>query len=58
MYCVVTNFLGYVDHFAFPDDIPEEEHWEYSSQTEVKAWHAASRAVLTQRDDLQPPNSM
>ena len=52
------NTVSYVDHFAFPDDIPEEEHWEYSSQAEVKAWHAASRAVLTQRDDLQPPNSM
>ena len=50
--------VSYVEHFRFPDCIPPERHWHYSSFGEVKEWHAASRAVLATRADLQPPTCM
>lgn len=46
------NTVSYVAHFDFPDSIPAERHWEFSSHAEVREWHAASRAQLTQREDL------
>ena len=50
--------VSYVDHFRFPDEMPAERHWFNSTHQEVKEWHTASRAVLAQRDDLQPPTAM
>ena len=50
--------VSYVEHFRFPDEDPHEDNWHYSSFGEVKGWHAASRAVLVTRADLQPPTCM
>ena len=52
--------VSYVRHFDFPDTTPPENsgHWFSSTFGEVKEWHQASRAVLAQRPDLQPPTSM
>ena len=52
------NNVSYVPHFAFPDADPPQEEWLMSTFKEVRAWHQASRAVLAQRDDLQPPTCM
>ena len=52
------NHVSYVPHFQFPDHTPPEADWFVSSYKEVKRWHAASRAVLAQRPDLQPPTTM
>ena len=48
----------YVPHFEFPDEIPHEDEWLESTYGEVKEWHSYSRAILAQREDLQPPNGM
>ena len=55
-----NNRVSYVKHFDFPDSDPPEAsgHWFESKYSEVKEWHDASRAVLTQRDDLKPPSGM
>lgn len=53
-----NDTVSYVSHFAYPDTVPPENRWMYSSFGEVKKWHAASRAVLAQRPDLQPPSCM
>ena len=50
------NVYYYVNHFDYPDTIPDEQH--YSSHREVKECHDASRAELAQCEDLQPPNGM
>ena len=50
--------ISYVDHFRFPNTIPPMNNWFESEFDEVKEWHAASRAVLAQREDLQPPTCM
>ena len=52
--------VSYVDHFRFPDSTPPEASgfWLQSTYGEVRGWHAASRHVLLQRPDLQPPTSM
>ena len=50
--------VSYVPHFAFPDRDPPENEWLYSSFGEVQEWHRASRHVLAQREDLQPPTCM
>ena len=50
--------VSYVPHFAFPDTTPPQNRWFMSSYREVRGWHAASRAVLLQRPDLQPPTCM
>ena len=50
--------VSYVDHFQFPEDIPDERHWFVSSYDEVKTWHRLSRAILVQREDLQSPTCM
>ena len=52
------NYVWYVDHFAFPDADPDREEWEHSKFEEVKEWHVNRRAVLSQREDLQPPTGM
>ena len=48
----------YVSHFDFPDEIPHEDEWQESTYDEVKQWHNDSRAILAQREDLQPPTGM
>ena len=50
----------YVKHFDWPDHNPTQEEtvWFESEFDEVKEWHAASRAVLVAREDLQPPTCM
>ena len=55
-----SNRVSYVRHFDFPDSNPPEDsgHWIESYYREVKSWHDASRAILAQREDLQPPNGM
>ena len=50
--------VSYVDHFRFPDHTPPIRYQHESYYHEVKEWHDASRAVLAQRDDLQPPTTM
>ena len=50
--------VSYVPHFEFPDADPPENEWLVSTYGEVRDWHRASRAVLAQRDDLQPPTCM
>ena len=50
--------VSYVPHFAFPDTTPPQNQWLVSTYGEVRAWHAESRLVLTQREDLQPPSGM
>ena len=52
------NYVSYVKHFDHPDSDPPEAEWLYSTHGEVKGWHDVSRAVLAQREDLQPPTSM
>ena len=52
------NYVSYVPHFTYPDVDPPENVWSYSEFDEVKRWHQASRHVLTQRADLQPPTCM
>jgi len=52
------NNVSYVPHFRFPDTTPPQANWFVSSYGEVREWHAASRAILLQRPDLQPPTSM
>ena len=55
------DYIWYVPHYQFPDEDPPYEAggaWEHSSFEEVKAWHAASRADLATRPDLQPPTCM
>ena len=52
------NLVWYVPHFDFPNEDPPRAEWERSSYAEVKEWHAASRAVLASRPDLQPPTCM
>ena len=52
------RLVHYCDHFAYPDEDPPRNVWERSSYKEVRAWHAASRLVLAQRPDLQPPTVM
>ena len=47
------NYVSYVKHFDHPDSIPPESEWLYSSYKEVKEWHDATRAALSQRPDLQ-----
>ena len=54
-----NNKVSYVDHFAWPDSVPDDESDIFESwHHEVKDWHEASRAILAQREDLQPPTSM
>ena len=54
-----NGHVSYVDHFQYPDEtVPADAQIFESSHEEVKEWHDASRAVLAQRDDLQPPNGM
>ena len=48
----------YVDHFRFPDVVPPQRFWHQSKISEVKEWHANSRAVIAKREDLQPPTCM
>ena len=48
----------YCNHFDYPDADPPERFQHYSRYSEVKKWHHASRAVLAQREDLQPPTCM
>ena len=50
--------VSYVPHFRYPDTTPPENQWFVSSYGEVREWHAASRAILLQRPDLQPPTTM
>jgi len=51
--------VSYVKHFDFPDHTPPSgPDWFTSTYAEVKEWHDATRAVLAQRDDLQPPSGM
>ena len=50
--------VSYVDHFRFPDSIPDDADQHESYHHEVKEWHDESRARLAQREDLQPPNGM
>ena len=52
------NHVSYVKHFDFPDADPPQSEWFVSRYDEVKEWHDASRAVLAQREDLQPPTCM
>ena len=52
------NLVWYCRHFDFPNEDPPPEQCERSSYGEVREWHAASRAVLAQRPDLQPPTGM
>ena len=52
------NYVWYVNHFDYPDVTPPRAEWEHSSYGEVKQWHDDTRAVLSQRPDLQPPTSM
>ena len=48
----------YVEHFLYPDEDPPQNRWHQSTFKEVRDWHRASRAVLAQRADLQPPTCM
>lgn len=50
--------VSYVPHFVYPDTTPPENCWFVSGYDEVREWHAASRAVLLERPDLQPPTAM
>ena len=52
------SHVWYVPHFDFPDEDPPRTEWEHSTYDEVKRWHDDSRAVLSQRPDLQPPTGM
>ena len=50
--------VSYVPHFDFPDTTPPQNQWKMSTYGEVRDWHAASRDVLLNRADLQPPTGM
>ena len=50
--------VSYCDHFLYLDTTPPERHQFESEHDEVKQWHDASRAILAQREDLQPPTAM
>lgn len=50
--------ISYCNHFDFPDDDPPACSQFESSYGEVQEWHQLSRAVLAQREDLQPPTAM
>ena len=50
--------VSYVPHFQYPDADPPQNEWFVSSYGEVKGWHDATRAILAQRPDLQPPSGM
>ena len=50
--------VSYVDHFAFPEETPPEVNQFVSTYDDVQRWHGRSRAVLAQREDLQPPTAM
>ena len=50
--------VSYVEHFHFPDVVPPQAQWHFSSHAEVREWHAASRAELAQREELQLPTCM
>ena len=50
--------VSYCKHFDFPDSIPPNAHQFESDYAEVKGWHDATRAILAQREDLQPPSGM
>ena len=51
--------VSYVDHFRYPnEELPADARIHQSGHGEVQGWHAASRAVLATRDDLQIPTTM
>ena len=50
--------VSYVPHFEYPDEDPHPDLWEWSTYGEVKKWHAESRHVLVNRQDLQSPTCM
>lgn len=53
------DYVSYVRHFDFPDGTPEDEQHIFCSEyREVKEWHDATRAALTQHPQLQPPTTM
>ena len=54
----VSVDMSYVPHFTFPDSDPPQDEWLMSTYGEVRDWHQASRVVLSQREDLQPPTCM
>ena len=55
----VNGTVTYVDHFAWPDSVPTNDADMFeSTHDDVKEWHENSRAVLAQREDLQPPTCM
>ena len=48
--------VSYCNHFDFPDEDPTRDVDQFTStQSDVHLWHRQSRAVLAQREDLQPP---
>ena len=53
-----NNHVSYCDHFAFPDEDPPQCNQFESYFDDVQRWHRRSRAVLAQREDLQPPTCM
>ena len=50
--------VSYCNHFDSPDTTPPPCDQFVSTQSDVQRWHRASRAVLAQREDLQPPTCM
>lgn len=50
--------ISYCEHFAFPDGTPPDHNQFETEFDEVQEWHQASRAMLAQREDLQPPTQM
>ena len=54
----VVDVVTYVNHADHPDCDPDlnSDACEVSLYNEVKDWHAASRAELSLRPELQPPS--
>ena len=50
--------VSYCNHFDSPDETPPDCEQFVSTQEDVQRWHQRSRAVLAQREDLQPPTCM
>ena len=54
-----NRYVSYCEHFRFPDADPVNDADQFESKhDEVQEWHRQSRAVLAQREDLQPPTCM
>ena len=51
----MENVVYYCDHFANPDVDPPLDQCEFSSYTDVRSWHAATRDKLAREPTLTLP---